>query len=201
MSFVHLRLHTEYSLVDGTIRLERPEPIQDDAKQRHKEERFKTLAERAAELGLPAVAVTDLDNLFGMVKFYKSAEAAGVKPIIGADLTLEERKAGEGVEQVTLLVQDERGYRNLVKLVSLGYTKGQQSGAPRVKREWLAEASAGLIVLCGPRSGIGRQLLGGHPDGAQAQLAEWKGWFGDRLYLEVHRCGRPDDEPHLRAAV
>ena len=95
MTFIHLRLHTEYSLIDGTIRLERPEPIQDDPKQRHKEERFKTLAERAAELGLPAVAVTDLNNLFGMVKFYKSAEGAGVKPIIGADLTLEERPSTE----------------------------------------------------------------------------------------------------------
>ena len=201
MSFVHLSLHTEYSLIDSTIRLERPEAIQDDPKERHLEERFKPLAERAVELGLPAVAVTDLNNLFGMVKFYKSAEAAGVKPIIGAEVTLEERKAGEGAEQVTLLVQNEQGYRNLVRLVSLGYTQGQQSGAPRVKREWLAASSAGLIALCGPRSGIGRQLLGGHFDVAQALLAEWRDGFGDRLYLEIHRCGRPDDEPHLRAAV
>jgi len=128
--FVHLRLHTEYSLIDGTIRLERPDPIQDDPKQRHKEERFKTLAERAAELKLPAVAVTDLNNLFGMVKFYKSAESNGVKPLIGADLTLEERKAGEGAELVTFLVQNEQGYRNLVRLVSQSYTGGQQSGVP-----------------------------------------------------------------------
>jgi len=201
MSFVHLRLHTEYSLIDGTIRLERPEAIQDDPKQRHREERFKTLAERAAELALPAVAVTDLNNLFGMVKFYKSAEAAGVKPIIGADLSIEERKAGEGAEQVTLLVQSEQGYRNLVRLASLSYTQGQQSGAPRLKREWLAGSTSGLIALCGPHSGIGRLLLGGHLDVAQAQLAEWRALFGDRLYLEIHRCGRPDDEPHLRAAV
>jgi DNA polymerase III subunit alpha len=199
--FVHLRLHTEYSLIDGTIRLERPDPIQNDAKERHKEDRFKTLAERAAELGLPAVAVTDLNNLFGMVKFYKSAESQGIKPIIGADLAFEERKAGEGAEQLTLLVQNERGYRNLVRLVSLAYTQGQQSGAPRLKREWLAGATDGLLLLCGPRSGIGRALLGAHFDAAQAQLAEWKALFGDRFYLEVHRCGRPDDEPHLRAAV
>jgi len=199
--FVHLRLHTEYSLIDGTIRLERPEPIQNDDRQRHREERFKTLAERAAELGLPAVAVTDLNNLFGMVKFYKSAESHGVKPIIGADVTLEERKSGDGAEQATFLVQDERGYRNLVKLVSLGYTQGQASGAPRVKRDWLAGATDGLLALCGPRSGIGRLLLGGHFDAAVAQLAEWRALFGDRLYLEVHRCARPDDEPHLRAAV
>jgi DNA polymerase-3 subunit alpha len=199
--FVHLRLHTEYSLIDGTIRLERPEAIQDDAKQRHKEERFTTLAERALQLALPAMAVTDLNNLYGMVKFYKSAEAAGIKPIIGADLTLEERKAGEGAEQVTLLVQNEQGYRNLVRLVSQSYTQGQQSGAPRARHEWLAQASAGLIMLCGPRSSVGRLLLGGHLDAAQAELAQWRSAFGDRLYLEIHRCGRPDDEPHLRAAV
>jgi len=200
-AFVHLRLHTEYSLIDGTIRLERPEPIQDDAKQRHREERFTTLAERALQLALPAVAVTDLNNLYGMVKFYKSAEAAGIKPIIGADLTLEERKSGEGTEQVTLLVQNEQGYRNLVRLVSQSYTQGQQSGAPRARHEWLAQASAGLIMLCGPRSSVGRLLLGAHLDAAQAELAQWRGAFGDRLYLEIHRCGRPDDEPHLRAAV
>ncbi|MGQ0586802.1 MAG: DNA polymerase III subunit alpha [Gammaproteobacteria bacterium] len=199
--FVHLRLHTEYSLIDGTIRLERPDPIQDDARQRHKEERFKTLSERAAELALPAVAVTDLNNLCGMVKFYKSAEAAGVKPIVGADVALEPPKAGEPAERVTLLVQDERGYRNLVKLVSRAYTQGQQSGAPRIHRDWLAGATDGLIALCGPASGIGRLLLGNHLDAAQAQLAEWRRGFGNRLYLEIHRCGRPDDEPHLRAAV
>jgi DNA polymerase III subunit alpha len=199
--FVHLHLHTEYSLIDGTIRLERPDPIQNDDKQRHREERFKTLAERAAELKLPAVAVTDLNNLFGMVKFYKSSEAQGIKPVIGADVMLEERKAGEGTDLVTLLVKDERGYRNLVRLVSLAYTQGQQSGAPRLKREWLSGATDGLIALCGARSGIGRALLGGHFDAAQAQLAEWQALFGNGLYLEVTRCGRPDDEPHLRASV
>jgi DNA polymerase-3 subunit alpha len=201
MSFVHLRVHTEYSLVDGTIRLERPDPKQDDLKQRHKEERFKTLAEHAAELGFPAVAVTDLGNLFGMVKFYKAAEAAGIKPIAGADLALEERKAGAGAERLTLLVQNDAGYRNLVRLVSRAYTEGQGSGQPRVRREWLDGLTGGLIALCGPRSGIGRQLLGGHLDRAEAELAEWRARFGDRLYLEIHRCGRPDDEPHLRAAV
>ena len=132
--FVHLRLHTEYSLTDGTIRLERPDvrSKDDDPKQRHLEERFKTLAEQAVELGFPAVAVTDLGNLFAMVKFYKSAEGAGLKPIIGADVTFEERAAGEGPERVALLVQNEQGYRNLVKLVSRSYTDGQANA-----RAWL----------------------------------------------------------------
>ena len=199
--FVHLRVHTEYSLSDGIIRLERPDAKQDDARARHEEDRFKTLAEQAVELGFPAVAVTDLGNLFAMVKFYKSAESAGVKPLIGADLVLEERASGEGPERVTLLVQDGVGYRNLVRLVSRAYTQGQVSGQPRLRMEWLEDASAGLIALCGPRSGIGRQLVGGHFDRAAATLAEWRQLFGDRLYLEIQRCGRRDDEPHLRAAV
>jgi DNA polymerase-3 subunit alpha len=201
--FVHLRVHTEYSLTDGIIRLERPDAKsrEDDPKQRHAEERFKTLVEQAVDLGFPAVAVTDLGNLFAMVKFYKSAEASGVKPIAGTDLVFEERAAGEGAERVTLLVQNEQGYRNLVQLVSLAYTQGQETGAPRAKHAWLDGRTSGLLLLLGPRSGVGRQLLGGHYDRAQAQLAQWRELFGDRLYLEINRCGRRDDEPHLRAAV
>jgi DNA polymerase III subunit alpha len=201
--FVHLRVHTEYSLRDGIIRLERPEarPKEDDPKQRHREERFKTLAEQAAELGFPAVGVTDLGNLFALVKFYKSAEGRGLKPVIGADLTFEERAAGEGPERVTLLVQDERGYRNLVQLVSRSYTEGQGSGAPRLRQAWLEGHAEGLLALCGPRSGLGRLLLGGHFERAGEQLAQWRALFGNRLYLELNRCGRRDDEPHLRAAV
>jgi DNA polymerase III subunit alpha len=201
--FVHLRVHTEYSLVDGTIRIERPEgkSKDDDPAQHHLEPRFKQLAEQAVDLGYPAVAVTDAGNLFGMVKFYKAAEAAGLKPVIGADLMFEERRAGEGPERITFLVQDGQGYRNLVALVSRAYTEGQASGGPRARREWLAQASGGLIALCGSRSGIGRQLLAGHFEAAQAQLAELRALFGDRLYLELNRCGRPEDEPHVRAAV
>jgi DNA polymerase III subunit alpha len=199
--FVHLRVHTEYSLSDGIIRLERPDAKQDDPKARHKEERFRTLAEQSVALGFPAVAVTDLGNLFAMVKFYKSAEAAGVKPLIGADLVFEERAPGEGPERVTLLVQNERGYRNLVQLVSQSYTQGQETGQPRAKRAWLTGLSEGLLLLCGPRSSLGRQLLAGHFDRAQTQLDEWRALFPGRLYLELQRCGRRDDEAHLRAAV
>ena len=199
--FVHLRLHTEYSLSDGIIRLERPEAKLDDAKKRHLEERFKTLTEQAIELKYPAVAVTDLGNLYAMVKFYKEAESAGIKPLIGADLRLEERTAGEGPDLITLLVQTETGYRNLVKLVSRSYTEGQARGQPQLQRAWLRDSAEGLLLLCGSRSDIGRPLLAGHFDSAQQRLDEWRALFGNRLYLEVQRCGRPDDEPHLRAAV
>ena len=201
MSFIHLRVHTEYSLTDGIIRLERPEAKLEDSKKRHLEERFKTLTEQAAELKFPAVAVTDLGNLYALVKFYKAAESAGLKPLIGADVRLEERAAGEGSDLITLLVQNETGYRNLVKLVSRSYTEGQAHGQPQLKRDWLNGHCEGLLMLCGPRSDTGRQLLAGHADAAQQRLDEWRVRFGDRLYLEVQRCGRPDDETHLRAAV
>jgi DNA polymerase-3 subunit alpha len=199
--FIHLRLHTEYSLSDGIIRVERPDAKVGDEKKRHMEARFTTLTEQAAALGFPAVAVTDLGNLFAMVKFYKASEAAGIKPLIGADLQIEERAKGEAPERVTLLVRDQQGYRNLVKLVSQSYTEGQDRGQARLKRSWLQGRTDGLIVLCGSRSEIGRLLLGGHFEAAQKILAEWRTLFGDRLYLEIQRCGRPDDEPHLAAAV
>src|SRR6266850_5592733 len=107
VSFVHLQLHTEFSLTDGIIRVERGD---DDGA------RFRTLVEQAADLGFPAIAVTDLGNLFAAVKFYKSAEAkgAGVKPILGADLMVEPRVAGEPPERLTALVMNPAGYRNLV---------------------------------------------------------------------------------------
>ncbi|HUS23875.1 MAG TPA: DNA polymerase III subunit alpha [Candidatus Binatia bacterium] len=201
MSFVHLRVHTEFSLVDGTIRLERPDARQGDAKQRHLEPRFLTLAEQAAQLKYPAVAVTDLGNLFAAVKFYKTAEARGVKPILGADVTIAARTANEAPERVTLLVAGPAGYANLVRLLSLSFTQGQERGQPLVKREWLDAHVAGLIVLCGARSEIGRLLLGGNAAGAHAVLKEWQGRCGDRVYLEITRCGRAEDEPHLRGAV
>ncbi|HWU69638.1 MAG TPA: DNA polymerase III subunit alpha [Stenotrophobium sp.] len=193
MSFVHLRLHTEYSLSDGLVRLEPPK--------RKGGGTGMTLTERAAELQLPAVAITDRNNLFAMVKFYKAAEAAGIKPVIGADIWLEERQPGEGPERLTLLVQDETGYRNLTRLISQGYTDGQATGYPLIQRSWLREASDGLIALSGRDGGICRALLGEHAQPALAALAELQALFPKRLYLEIARCQRADDEAWVQAAL
>jgi DNA polymerase III subunit alpha len=135
------------------------------------------------------------------VKFYKAAEEAGIKPIIGADVWLEERATGEAPERVTLLVQNSTGYRNLTQLISRSYTAGQSRGRPLVKRAWLDEVGAGLIALSGRDGELGRALMSRRQDQAKACAAEWRRRFGDRFYLEVARCGRPDDEAHLRAAV
>ena len=183
-AFVHLRLHTEYSLVDGIVRVPR-------------------LMRAVAGAGMASVALTDHGNLFAMVKFHREAERCGVKPVIGADLWL----SGEGdraePSRLTLLAQDPTGFRNLTRLVSRSYLDGQERGRPLVARQWLdARSTAGLIALSGAGEGdVGRALLSGRVDDARALLDEWLALFGDRYYLEVQRTGRPGEEDHIAAVL
>ena len=151
-SFVHLHLHTEYSLVDSTVRIPR-------------------LMEQVSADGMPAVAMTDQNNLFGLVKFYKRALQAGVKPIVGADL----RIAGGGDKdppyKLIVLCQDIHGYRNLSRLITRAYLEGQQRGEPMLRREWLtSERCEGLIALSGgPGGDVGHALVVGHDDEARIE--------------------------------
>ena len=182
--FVHLRLHTEYSLVDGIVRVPR-------------------LMRAVADAGMAAVALTDHGNLFAMVKFHREAERRGIKPVIGADLWL----AGEGERaeptRLTLLAQDPTGFRNLTCLVSRSYLEGQERGRPLIARDWLdARATAGLIALSGAGEGdVGRALLAGRMTEARALLDGWLALFGDRYYLEVQRTARADEEDHIAALL
>jgi DNA polymerase-3 subunit alpha len=192
--FAHLHLHTEFSLVDSLIRVEPPARKSGGAN-------VQSLTQRAAALRLPALAITDQDNLFAMVKFYKFAESAGIKPLIGADIWLQERAAGDSPERVTLLVQNQQGYRNLTRLISRAYNEGQGRGRPQLSRDWLAQASEGLIALSGRHGGVGMALLAGKVERAREAAAWWQSHFPERYYLEITRCGRPDDEAHLRLAV
>jgi DNA polymerase-3 subunit alpha len=181
--FIHLRVHSEYSLVDGLVRV-------------------KELVKRTAELGMPAVALTDLCNFYGLVKFSKAAFDAGIKPIFGADLLVVDEAGAEDAFPLTLLVMDDTGYRNLTKLISLAYTRGQRLGEPRVTRSWLDEHAEGLIALsCGAAGDLGRALLGGRSAEAASRLEEWMARYPGRYYLEVHRTGREGDEDYLHAAV
>src|SRR5687767_2537308 len=161
-AFVHLRLHTEYSLVDGIVRVPK-------------------LMQAVATAGMPAVALTDHGNLFAMVKFHREAEKQGVKPLIGADLWIE--GAGERAEPalLTLLAKGPEGFRNLTRLVSRSYLEGQARGRPLLARDWLDEASTdGLIALSGAGQGdIGRALLAGRRAEAAALLDRWHSLFGD----------------------
>jgi DNA polymerase-3 subunit alpha len=196
MSFVHLRLHTEFSITDSIVRVEPPKRKGGGA--------GTTLTKAVAEAGQPAVAVTDRMNLFAMVKFYKAAESAGIKPIAGIDLWLAERRKGDGPERLTLLVQDERGYRNLSRLVSLAFSGSQGEGygsEALVDRALLAEHAQGLIALTGRDGMAFRAAAMRQAPLALETLAELAQWFPQRLYLEVSRCGRPGDEDWVEAAT
>jgi DNA polymerase III subunit alpha len=179
--FVHLRVHTEFSLTDSVVRVEPPKRKGGGV--------GATLTSRAAELGFPALAITDRSNLFAMVKFYKAAEVAGIKPIVGADLWLEERVSQEGPERLTLLVQDDTGYRNLSKLISLAYTDGQERGQPLIRWDWLARHAQGLIALSGREGGVYRAALADQVEATLAHVDALRAIFPQRLYLEIVRCG------------
>ena len=176
-SFVHLRLHTEFSLVDSTVRIDE-------------------LAVACAAAGMPAVAVTDQCNLFAMVKFWRAAQAVGVKPVIGVDAWL--REPGERAEaaRLTLLCMNLAGYRNLARLVSRSYLEGRHRGLATLERSWLEPAAvAGLIALSGGAEGdVGRHLVAGRQAEAEQAARAWRGLFADRYYLEVQRTGRPGEE-------
>ena len=183
-SFVHLHLHTEYSLVDSTVRI--PAVMQQCAKD-----------------GMPAVAMTDQNNVFGLVKFYRKAIAAGVKPIIGLDLRVFNEDDPDRPYTLVLLVQNNDGYRNLSELVTRSYMEGQHRGEPLAKRDWLTRAScAGLIALSGGLHGdIGHALHAHHDGAARRMLDSWREVFPDRFYLELIRTGRAGEEECVRASL
>src|SRR4029079_4552985 len=145
--FVHLHVHTEYSLVDGVARIDSE---RDAGGQLARE----GLVDAAARLGMPAIAVTDQGNLFSLVKFYRAALARGVKPLVGVDVWL--RAEGERAEpsRLVLLCRDERGYRNLTRLVSRSYLEGRTRHGPTISRAWMdRDTTNGLIALSGAREG------------------------------------------------
>jgi len=181
--FVHLHLHTEYSLVDGVVRL-RP------------------LVEQVAMIGMPAVAVTDHSNLFGVVKFYRAAEKAGVKPVIGADVLIRNPAEDQTPFRSVLLCQNTDGYRNLARLLTRAQLHGHHHGEALLLYEWLAEYAEGLIVLSGGIHGdVGRALLSGRREGAEERLAWWTRHFPDRYYLELQRTEREFEEDYIDLAV
>ncbi len=182
--FVHLRLHTEYSLVDGIVRV--PD-----------------LMSAVAAAGMPAVALTDQSNLFAMVKFYKEALGAGVKPLIGVDALIREAGERAAPSRVVFLCQNLTGYRHLTQLVTRSYLEGQQRGAPMLERAWLQpEVLAGLIVLSGGQEGdIGQAFARGRDLEAQRCLERWQALCGDRFYLEVQRTGRAGEQIYVEAAL
>jgi DNA polymerase-3 subunit alpha len=182
--FVHLHLHTEYSLVDGLIDV-------------------KPLMQKLAQMGMPAVALTDQCNLFALVKFYRAAVAAGVKPIIGAELWIGNTPQDNQPSRLVLLCQNAQGYKNLTCLITRAYLEGQQTVVPLIQKSWLhSEATAGLIALSGARQGnIGQALLANQRPLAETLAAEWAALFPDRFYIELQRTGREHEGFYVQSAL
>lgn len=180
--FAHLHLHSEYSLIDSTIRI-------------------KALIAACVRAGMPAVALTDESNLFALVKFYKAAQAAGIKPIAGADVWV----VGHDDPRpwrLTLLCQDHAGYLNLSRLVSKAWRDGQHGGKAFVEAGWMTSPSlAGLIAICGRDSEAARVAPSGGVEAAVLKLTPLARIFPDRLYLELTRTGREGEELWNNAAL
>ncbi len=181
--FVHLRVHSEYSLVDGIVRI-------------------KPLIKKAVDDRMPAVAITDQSNLFGMVKFYKAALSCGVKPVVGADVYVLNSQEPAVPHRMTLLCQSHAGYLALTELISKAYLEGQHQGIPMLAEQWIEQQSGGLIALSGGCAGaIGRNLLESRKGNAKASLEKWMRVFDDRFYVELYRTERPGEEDYIETSV
>ncbi|HEX3631188.1 MAG TPA: DNA polymerase III subunit alpha, partial [Casimicrobiaceae bacterium] len=181
--FIHLRLHSEYSIVDGMVRI-------DDA------------VDAAAADRMPALALTDLANMFGMVKFYKAARTRGVKPIIGCDVWITHEKERDAPQRLLLLCQSRAGYLRLTDWLTRAHRGNQHRGHAELRREWFAEGTEGLIALSGFAGGeVGQALAQGNAAGARVAAAALAGAFPGRFYLEVQRAGHPDDEALTAATL
>ncbi|MGB0282341.1 MAG: DNA polymerase III subunit alpha [Neptuniibacter sp.] len=183
--FIHLRVHTEFSLVDGLVRV-------------------KELVTAAKNAGMPAVGMTDQTNFFGLVKFFKAATGNGIKPICGADIWVENSDEPTSEPyRLTLLVRNAQGYLNLMELISQAYAEGQNTipDMALVKPEWVEAKSQGLIALSGAKRGeVGRAIVAGNGQEAEI-LQNWMRVFPDSFYLEIQRTGRANDEKIVHASV
>jgi DNA polymerase-3 subunit alpha len=181
--FVHLRLHSEYSISDGMVRVdEAVDAAQSDA--------------------MPALALTDLNNFFGLIKFYKAARGAGLKPIVGCDVFITNDADRERPYRLLLLCQSVAGYLLLCRLLSRAYLENQHRGRAEVRREWFHQDSGGLIALSGAHLGdTGSALLSGNAAQARLFAQEWASLFNNRYYLEVQRAGFADEEHYIHAAT
>lgn len=182
-NFVHLRVHSEYSVVDGLVRV-------------------KALTQRTAELQMPAVAITDHVNLYALIKFYTAANQAGIKPICGCDVLVTDEENPEQTTVLVLLVKNLAGYKNLTELISRAHLEGQYRSNPCIRREWLQGKTEGLLALSGGRNGdVGRAILNEDSQQAEEALQVWMQLFPDSFYLELHRTSRPGEEEYISGAV
>jgi DNA polymerase-3 subunit alpha len=181
--FIHLRVHSDYSLSDGL-------------------KKVKPMIARAAELNMPAMALTDQTNLCGLVKYYHAAHNAGMKPIIGCDFWVKSAALEDELSRLVILASNNVGYKNLTELISQAYLRGHIQGKAVLDRDWLIERAEGLILLSAGREGdIGKALLKGNSELVDEMLGFYQEYFPNCYYIELIRTGRNDEENYLHLAV
>jgi DNA polymerase-3 subunit alpha len=181
--FIHLRVHSEYSLVDGTVKL-------------------KQLVKHIADMNMPAVALTEQSNLFSLVKFYRATQARGLKAIVGSDVAIFNPDEPAKPFCLTLIAQNQTGYTTLTELISKAYQQGQHQGVPMLTKAWLADNHQGLIALSGALEGdIGRAIVAENTELAEHCAKDWLELFGQNFFLEIQRIGKPDEELYINAVV
>ncbi|HRG71026.1 MAG TPA: DNA polymerase III subunit alpha [Thauera aminoaromatica] len=182
--FVHLRLHSEYSITDGIVQLDQ------------------AIAAAAAD-GMPALGVSDLANLFGMVKFYKGARGKGIKPIVGVDAWIRNEAERDKPQRVLLICKNRAGYGQLCELLTRAYLENKHRGRAEMRREWFQNgAASALLCLSGAMSGdIGAAIAAGNLALAEQLAADWARLFPDAFYIEIQRAGHPGTESYIRHAV
>ncbi len=177
MHFVHLGIHTEFSITESIVRI--PDLIK------------ATVADE-----MPALAITDLSNLHAAVKFYTKCLDKGIKPILGSEIRLD-----EGDQRVTLLAMNNQGWRNLTEIVSEGYIRGQKLDIPYVQKPWILQQADDLIILLGLNSDVGKMLCSSNPQKAEPLLQDWLKKFGNRLYFSLTRTQRPYEDDFIGEAI
>ncbi len=182
LDFVHLHVHSEYSLVDGIIRVDE-------------------LLDRSIGLGYHSVALTDLTNLFGLIEFYRSARSRGIKPIVGSEINVAKDKDSIPAP-IVLLAMNKQGYINLTKLVSKAYVEGQVNGDPIVLFSWLEEFAEGIIALSGGLEGhIGNSILAGNKQLSESRIDFFKKIYKDNFFIEVQRTGKPNEKEYNESVL
>ena len=182
-AFIHLRIHSDYSMSDGL-------------------KKVKPIVARAAELKMPAIALTDQTNLCGLVKYYHAAHGAGLKPIIGCDFWVKSDALEGELSRIVVLTTNNAGYKNLTELISKAYLRGHIQGKAVIDRDWLIDHTEGLILLSGGREGdVGKALLKGNREFVDEMVSFYQQYFPNRFYLELIRTGRNDEENYIHLAV
>jgi DNA polymerase-3 subunit alpha len=181
--FIHLRVHSDYSMCDGLNKV-------------------KPIIAKAADLGMPALALTDQTNLCGLVKYYHAAHGAGIKPIIGCDFWVKSEELENELFRIVVLATDNVGYKNLTELISQAYLRGHIQGKAVIDKLWLIKYAPGLILLSAGREGdIGKALIKGNTGLVEQMVDFYQQYFPNCFYLELIRTNRENEENYIHLAV